>query len=90
MDEEKVVGVPGEKAAGEEQRGDGGGSGLQEVSAAWLVGHGVLFSVRGLQIEGGRTASIVTAFAVASGPPCLAVGWWASSGEATPRPFGMK
>ena len=53
MDEEEVVGVPGEKAAGEEQRGDGDGSGLQEAATAWLVGHGVLFSVQGLQIEGG-------------------------------------
>src|SRR5436190_20156582 len=52
-EEERLIGLPGEKAPGEDQRCDGGGGDLEDVTAGWLVGHGVLFSVRGLQIEGG-------------------------------------
>jgi hypothetical protein len=41
------------------------------------------------ELEAAPTASIVTAFAAASVPPCRWAGWWASSGK-LPRPVWMK
>ena len=62
------------------------GSGGTCVGKGWTWASPVSANER----EAAPTASIVTAFAAALVPPCRAAGWWASSGQATPRPVGMK
>ncbi len=80
----------GTQAPGKEERCDCGNSGLKKSASGW-EGHDISLRFCAKEVEAAPTASIVTAFAAASEPPCCrAAGWRASSGEATPRPILMK